>query len=245
MKFRNSLTGISVLLLLATFAAWVISRPVLADTETGSEQALNSLAALQPIDVHVHVFKTDPAFQAFLERLHLTLVNILVVDDTLSYRKRLEPQVADALALVRSSRGHIALCTTFDPYKFNDDSFQRETIKQLDENFAQDALAVKIWKNIGMEIKIPTASSSCPMIPSSPLFTRRSPSAGRHSCRMLPNRTSLGARLIHPILRGPTTRKIHNGIWVTKLATRRGKQFWRHAIAYWPAIPNCAWSACI
>ena len=108
MKFRNSLTGISVLLLLATFAAWVISRPVLADTatgkETGSEQALNSLAALQPIDVHVHVFKTDPAFQAFLERLHLTLVNILVVDDTLSYRKRLEPQVADALALVRSSR---------------------------------------------------------------------------------------------------------------------------------------------
>jgi hypothetical protein len=122
MKFRNSLTGVSVLLLLATFAAWVISRPVLADTaagkETGSGQALNSLAALQPIDGHVHVFKTDPAFQAFLERLHLTLVNILVVDDTLSYRKRLEPQVADALALVHSSRGHIALCTTFDPYKF-------------------------------------------------------------------------------------------------------------------------------
>ena len=166
MKFRNSLTGISVLLLLATFAAWVISRPVLADTatgkETGSEQALNSLAALQPIDVHVHVFKTDPAFQAFLERLHLTLVNILVVDDTLSYRKRLEPQVADALALVRSSRGHIALCTTFDPYKFNDASFQRETIKQLDENFAQGALAVKIWKNIGMEIKDPNGKFIMP-----------------------------------------------------------------------------------
>src|SRR5437764_12040504 len=139
MKFRNSLTGVRVLLLLATFAAWVIARRARADTATGrqpgSEQALNSLAALQPIDVHVHVFKTDPAFQAFLERLHLTLVNILVVDDTLSYRKRLEPQVADALALVRSSRGHIALCTTFYPYKFNDASFQNEAIKNLDDHF--------------------------------------------------------------------------------------------------------------
>src|SRR5207247_9624697 len=157
MKFRNSLTGISVLLLLATFAAWVISRPVLADTatgkETGSEQALNSLAALQPIDVHVHVFKTDPAFQAFLERLHLTLVNILVVDDTLSYRKRLEPQVADALSLVRSSRGHIALCTTFDPYKFNDASFHSETIKQQDDKFAQGALAVKIRNQMRMTMQ--------------------------------------------------------------------------------------------
>ena len=122
---------------------------------TSAEQAEKSLAALEPVDVHVHVFKTDPAFQALLERLHLTLVNILVMDDTLPYRKQLQPQVDDALALVRSSRGHIALCTTFDPYKFNDPSFQSEAIKQLDQNFAQGAVAVKIWKNIGMEIKDP------------------------------------------------------------------------------------------
>lgn len=76
-----------------------------------------------------------------------------MVDDTLSYRKQLEPQVTDALALVRSSHGHIALCTTFDPYKFNDASFVSETSKQLDQNFAQGAIAVKLWKNVGMEIK--------------------------------------------------------------------------------------------
>jgi len=44
MKFRNSLTGVSVLLLLATFAAWVISRPVLADTATGKEVASGEIA---------------------------------------------------------------------------------------------------------------------------------------------------------------------------------------------------------
>jgi hypothetical protein len=121
--------------------------------QTSAEQALKAFAAMRPIDVHVHVFKTHPQFQALLEGLNLKLLNILVVDDTLSYRKQLEPQIKEALALVRSSRGHIALCTTFDPYKFNDPNFDADTIRQLDQDFAQGAVAVKIWKNIGMEIK--------------------------------------------------------------------------------------------
>jgi len=122
--------------------------------ENGSEeQALQALAKMRPIDVHVHVFKTDPALQALLERLNLKLMNILVMDDTLSYRKELEPQIKDALALVRSSQGHVALCTTFDPYKFNDPSFEAESIKQINRDFSDGAVAVKIWKNIGMEIK--------------------------------------------------------------------------------------------
>lgn len=156
MKYRNRL-AILGLVALSPFAVWTVSGPALAEKvsaeQTISEQALKSLAALEPIDVHVHVFKTDPAFQAFLKRLHLTLLNILVVDDTHSHRKQLEPQVADAFALVLSSRGHVALCTTFDPYKFNDASFGSEAIKQLEANFDQGAVAVKIWKNIGMEIK--------------------------------------------------------------------------------------------
>src|ERR1022692_4002291 len=83
--------------------------------KVGEEQALKAFAALHPIDAHVHVFKTDPAFQEMLERLNVKLLNILVIDDTLPYRKQLQPQIDDALALMRSSHGHIALCTTFDP----------------------------------------------------------------------------------------------------------------------------------
>jgi len=157
-KFRSR----SVLLYLTlglALAQGPINQRVLAapapSEQTRSEEALRSFSALHPIDVHVHVFKTDPAFQSLLERLHLKVVNILVMDDTLTYRKQLEPQIDDALALVRSSRGHVALCTTFDPYRFNETSFPSHAIKQLDENFAQGAVAVKIWKNIGMEIKDP------------------------------------------------------------------------------------------
>jgi amidohydrolase family protein len=121
-------------------------------TETPDE-ALKSFAALSPIDVHVHIFKNDPALQALLERANLKVLNILVVDDTLPYRKQLAPQVSDALALVRASKGRVALCTTFDPYRFNDPSFPAESVKQLDQDFAHGAIAVKVWKNIGMEIK--------------------------------------------------------------------------------------------
>jgi hypothetical protein len=115
--------------------------------------ALRGFAAIHPIDVHVHVFKTDPAFQKMLERLNLKLMDILVMDDSNPHRKQLQGQIDDAQALVRSSHGHVALCTTFDPYKFNGASFSADAIQQIDRDFAQGAVAVKIWKNIGMEIK--------------------------------------------------------------------------------------------
>src|SRR5271168_3602870 len=117
------------------------------------EAALRAFAGISPIDVHVHIFKTDPAFQKMLEELNLKLMNILVMDDSNPHRKDLQGQIDDAWALVRSSRGHIALCTTFDPYKFGGGSFSADAIQQLDRDFSQGALAVKIWKNIGMEIK--------------------------------------------------------------------------------------------
>ena len=86
--------------------------------QTSEEQALKAFAAIQPLDVHLHVFKTDQKFPVLFERLNLKLMNILVVEDALSYRKQLEPQITEAIALARSSRGHIALCTTFDRYNF-------------------------------------------------------------------------------------------------------------------------------
>jgi len=59
------------------------SRNVHAASNTTSEDdALRALAALHPIDAHVHIFKTAPEFQSMLEQQQLTVLNILVVDDT-------------------------------------------------------------------------------------------------------------------------------------------------------------------
>jgi predicted TIM-barrel fold metal-dependent hydrolase len=124
-----------------------------AEPAKDEAQILSAFAALHPIDTHVHVFKTDPAFQSMLEKLNLKVLNILVMDDTMKARKELKPQVDEALALMRGSHGHIAFCTTFDPYKFTSPTFTEDAIRQLDQNFADGAIAVKLWKNVGMEIK--------------------------------------------------------------------------------------------
>jgi hypothetical protein len=122
-------------------------------SNAGLNEELKAFAALNPIDVHAHVFKRDPAFVEMLRQLHLHIVDIVVVDDTSPRLKSLKWQVDNILSVVRSSDGHALFCTSFDPYKLNEPEFSQQAIKQLDENFAQGAIAVKIWKNIGMEIK--------------------------------------------------------------------------------------------
>ena len=49
-------------------------------------------------------------------------------------------------------RGHASLYTTFDPYKFKEPAFSAVAVRQINPNFEQDAIAVKIGKNIGMDL---------------------------------------------------------------------------------------------
>lgn len=126
-----------------------------SETVKGARQApaLRALAALHPIDAHAHIWKTDPGFTAMLERWNLHIVDILYVDDKQASSLPLAQQRAAALAFVRSAHGHASLCTTFDPFQFSRPDFLQTTIKGLNDDFAKGAIAVKIWKNIGMELK--------------------------------------------------------------------------------------------
>jgi predicted TIM-barrel fold metal-dependent hydrolase len=130
-------------------------------------QDLQAFAALNPIDTHTHVFKNDPAFVEMLRQLHLQVVDICVVNDLTPRSKGLEPQLDNALSVVRSAKGYAWLCTTFDPYRFDQPDFSERAMQQLDKNFAEGAVAVKIWKNIGMEIKRPDGQY---VMPDDPVF---------------------------------------------------------------------------
>jgi predicted TIM-barrel fold metal-dependent hydrolase/DNA-directed RNA polymerase subunit H (RpoH/RPB5) len=114
---------------------------------------LTSFSALAPIDAHVHLYKDDPAFGALLERLNLRILDILVIDDRDPYFKALEPQRGDVLKVVGRTAGRAVLCTTFSPYEFEAPRFAERTIRQLDADFAAGAIAVKIYKVMGMEMK--------------------------------------------------------------------------------------------
>lgn len=116
---------------------------------------LERFEALDPIDTHVHVFKSDPQLYTLLQRLHLHLLDICVVAGKDPGFPRLDEQISSAQAVAADSSSHISWCTTFDPFPFPSERFAADVIRQLDRDFANGAGAVKIWKNIGMELKTP------------------------------------------------------------------------------------------
>jgi hypothetical protein len=84
-----------------------------------SGQELQQFVALNPIDAHAHVFISNPAFYAMLNRLNLHILDIVVIDDTNSSRSSLPKESQAAWKFVNGSKGRVSVCTTFDPYDLN------------------------------------------------------------------------------------------------------------------------------
>jgi predicted TIM-barrel fold metal-dependent hydrolase len=118
-----------------------------------SSTELQQFSSLGPIDAHAHVFVSDPNFYAMLKRLNLHMLDILVVDDTNPAGNSLAGESQAAWTVAHGARGRVSICTTFDPYFANEPGFAAAAIRQINEDFSRGAVAVKIWKNIGMEIK--------------------------------------------------------------------------------------------
>jgi predicted TIM-barrel fold metal-dependent hydrolase len=117
-----------------------------------STQELQRFRALSAIDVHAHVYAPDP-FVSMLQKLNLHILDILVVDNMSNGHGDLNKQRTEALGVVHASHGYAALCTSFDPYSFNQRDYAQNVIRGLNEDFATGAIAVKLWKNVGMQIK--------------------------------------------------------------------------------------------
>jgi predicted TIM-barrel fold metal-dependent hydrolase len=126
------------------------------DAESGAftDNELQQFAALNPIDTHTHIYKYDSLYVAMLQKLHLHILDIMDVSDNANpERKSLAKESRDVFDLVDKSSHQVFACTTFDPYLFNDPDFAKTAIRELNRSFDQGALAVKVWKNIGMQVK--------------------------------------------------------------------------------------------
>jgi hypothetical protein len=150
---KKSILCISVTAALS-MAAWLWAGDANKSEESAiSSPELSAFAALEPVDTHAHAFKNDPAFFEMMNRLHLHILDICVAKRNDADFPDLPSKIQAAKSFVKGSGGRAALCTTFDPFKFSDAAFAREAIGQLDKDFSDGAVAVKIWKNIGMELK--------------------------------------------------------------------------------------------
>jgi predicted TIM-barrel fold metal-dependent hydrolase len=116
-------------------------------------QELQQFTALDPIDTHTHAYQAAPALYAMLKKLNLHTIDIMLVDNYDPELKNLSKERKDTWNVIRHSDGYITMCTTFDPFKFNRPNFAQDANRGINEDFARGAVAVKIWKNVGMEIK--------------------------------------------------------------------------------------------
>ncbi len=119
----------------------------------GQDPALAAFAAVGPIDAHAHIYKNDRAFKALLEHLNLRILNICVVDDRDPFYRDLKSQRDDLLKVGHTTGGRAVLCTTFSPYDFESAGYADRTIRELGYDFDGGAVAVKIYKVMGMEMK--------------------------------------------------------------------------------------------
>jgi predicted TIM-barrel fold metal-dependent hydrolase len=111
---------------------------------------LNDFASVEKYDVHVHVNTTDTAFftQAKTDNFRLLLINVDVPS-----LPSIDKQQQLALAQVRAFPQQVAYASTISVADFNQPHWQEQTLAYLKNSFAQGAVGVKVWKNIGMELK--------------------------------------------------------------------------------------------
>ncbi|GEO07531.1 amidohydrolase family protein [Segetibacter aerophilus] len=101
-------------------------------------------------DTHVHLNVDDPTFvaQARADNFRLLAVNV-----NPSYYPPIEEQRRIAMKLVKANPTQLAYATTFSLDNWESEEWQQKALNYLKESFDKGAIAVKVWKNVGMELK--------------------------------------------------------------------------------------------
>ncbi len=104
--------------------------------------------SVEKYDTHVHINADDTTFIAQAKKDNLRLLTINV-----NAGMPIEEQRTVALKLVKEFPDRLHFATTFSLKNWGTEKWLPQTIAYLKESFDSGSIAVKIWKNIGMELK--------------------------------------------------------------------------------------------
>ncbi|WP_353196704.1 amidohydrolase family protein [Parapedobacter defluvii] len=142
--------GIAQGLLVACF--WAFAIGVSAQEAESDDQyyGIADFASVKKYDTHVHINKYDTAFvrQAEQDGFHLLTVNV-----NTPYYPALEVQQEVALELKHAFPEQVAYATAFDVTGWGKRGWLKKNLAYLEDSFEKGAIAVKIWKNIGMSLQ--------------------------------------------------------------------------------------------
>jgi predicted TIM-barrel fold metal-dependent hydrolase len=102
------------------------------------------------IDAHCHFGGDTPEAIGLLETLGVRALNICVAGDDQGTWRR---YAAVYRRLAEEHPERYAWCTTFDPPRPNDPDHAERVIAGIEGDYAASAIACKVWRNIGMEVR--------------------------------------------------------------------------------------------
>ncbi len=107
---------------------------------------------MRRIDAHCHFNGNHPASAKFCDDLNVKILSICIGTDT---NGAWRTQADRYGAMTQKYPEQYAWITSFDLPRFDDRGYVDKVINQLDRDFAAGAIACKVWKNLGMEVKHP------------------------------------------------------------------------------------------
>jgi len=104
------------------------------------------------IDSHIHINSNDGAFEEQAASDNFLLITLNVDhSDSANIRK----QMGNALVSSQKYPGRVFYGPTFlfDTARWGTDDWNKKVISQLEKDISEGAIAVKIWKNVGMTVR--------------------------------------------------------------------------------------------
>ena len=126
------------------------SQRITGGKAAGLFYTMDDFARVSKFDTHVHFNIYDTTFlqQAKADNFRLLTINVNTPYYPPIAKQR---EIGNRLAVNHAEQ--IAFATTFDVNNWQDADWRQKTLDYLKTSFQQGAIAVKVWKNIGMELK--------------------------------------------------------------------------------------------
>ena len=116
---------------------------------TGRAVSLAEVRAMPKVDVHAHYRADHPGLVDALAAWNARAVLVNVTGDD----RQIDRKWRDFQALQARYPDRFFLVATFDPFRFEEPDFVPRVVAQLRADLAAGARAVKVWKDVGMELK--------------------------------------------------------------------------------------------
>lgn len=123
---------------------------VQANKNAPSYYTVDDYKSVEKINTHVHIRMDDTTFLNLAASDNFRVLNVSVNSPSAPPIQR---QKDISVRLIKSYPTRISYATTISVQNWNSETWQQETLSFLKESFDMGAIGVKVWKNIGMDLR--------------------------------------------------------------------------------------------